>query len=178
VTHAFATHEEASIFAAAKRAEGHYAEMLDEAVAYIYGPLAVGGIRVIVSEETLAEGDDPIPPPPWVNPTDGELAMTVRMMAVGFAVIGLGAAVFVYLREMTYLIRLAVDEPAAGAAALVDVIIDPLLVLGMPVVLAPWLVGWVRWWRGELLSGSQRKLRGFLLLIIVPFLLLAIFGRV
>jgi hypothetical protein len=73
---------DAAIFAGSMRQEGHYAEIIDEACGLIYGPLAVGGVRVIVSEEALGD-DDPEPPMPgrmWGFPH--EVGVFVGMLVV------------------------------------------------------------------------------------------------
>ncbi len=49
----FATYEEAGIYAAWMRSEGHYAAVLDENMGFIWGPLAIGGFRVVVLAFTL-----------------------------------------------------------------------------------------------------------------------------
>ncbi len=57
--HRFATYEQAALFAAMKRDEGYYAEVLHDHVASLWGPLATGGVAVWVSEvAAVGEGDE------------------------------------------------------------------------------------------------------------------------
>lgn len=60
MVHTFSTIEQAYIFAAQKRDEGFYAEVLDESTSALWGPAAVNGVRVIVSE---SQGEDRQPLP-------------------------------------------------------------------------------------------------------------------
>ena len=53
--HRFATYEDAGIYAGAMRAEGYHAAILDEHMGFIYGPLAIGGFRVIVSDDPVED---------------------------------------------------------------------------------------------------------------------------
>lgn len=55
----FASFESAAFYAAQKREEGFYAEILDEGTGFLYGPIASGGFRVVISEFAVEEGEDP-----------------------------------------------------------------------------------------------------------------------
>ena len=180
MVHTFATHEDAAIFASAKRAEGYHAEILDGCVGMIYGPLAIGGLRVMVSEEALPNGDDTeeqeitVPPPPWVNADDGEFLTTVRMIVVGIAALGLLVVAIALFYLLLQMIRLMSQEPVVGALALFRMIQFPLGIALAFVLLAPWMHGFTRWLRGEELSEGEELLRWLFLAVIVPILLLAL----
>lgn len=91
----FGTWEEAALFASYMRSEGYFASLLDECVAPLYGPAAVGGIRVLLSDspvtddtenpdKELHETESPPPAPP-----DGELIQIIRLATVSLAAFGL-----------------------------------------------------------------------------------------
>lgn len=96
----FGTWEEAALYASFMRSEGYFAALLDECVAPLYGPAAIGGIRVLVSDEPVT--DDPenpddelheceVPPP---TPPDGKLVQIIRLVTVSLVAFGLIAMVF------------------------------------------------------------------------------------
>lgn len=55
----FASFESAAFYAEKKRAEGFFAEILDEGSGFLYGRIASGGFRVTISEFAAEEGEDP-----------------------------------------------------------------------------------------------------------------------
>jgi len=83
--HRFATYEEAGIYAGAMRSDGYYAAILDENMGFIYGPIAVGGFRVIVSDEPV-EDEEPLAPTP--APMDPAFD-AIRLMVVAFVSLGI-----------------------------------------------------------------------------------------
>lgn len=54
----FANHEDAAIAAAKLRDEGHFAELCDDSSAALWGPGAVGGVRVIASDAPVEDLDE------------------------------------------------------------------------------------------------------------------------
>ena len=171
--HTFATHEDAAIFASAKRAEGRYAEILDECMSGIYGPPAIGGIRVILSEEALPEaGEDDIPPPSWMGSRDGELANTVRMFVVGFTAIGLGVVALRLIRDLIFLIRYTADDPLAGTSALLDLFQFPLILALSIMSLTPLMCGITRWLRDGDTPRGAALFRWMFLALLILFLIL------
>jgi hypothetical protein len=58
MVHTFGTWEEAALYSSFMRSEGYFTAVFDECSASLYGPPAVGGIRVFVSDEPLAEVAD------------------------------------------------------------------------------------------------------------------------
>lgn len=54
----FDTWERAAIFAGRMRDEGRRATLLDEGVAFLWGPAAVGGVRVMVSDLVLDDEEE------------------------------------------------------------------------------------------------------------------------
>lgn len=64
----FPTHESAAIAVGKLRSEGYFAEVCDDYVAHLWGPVATGGVRVIVSEEPLEiEESAPLPSSPQIE---------------------------------------------------------------------------------------------------------------
>ncbi len=58
MVHRFATYEEAMLFVAKKRSDGHAAEILNDNASTFWGPMPIGGVRVWVSEGAVEEGDE------------------------------------------------------------------------------------------------------------------------
>ena len=85
MTHRFATYEEAGIYAGAMRSEGYYAAILDEHMGFIYGPLAIGGFRVIVSDDPV-EDEEPLVFA--ASPLDPVLD-AIRLLVVAFVSLGI-----------------------------------------------------------------------------------------
>lgn len=83
----FATYEEAGIYAAWMRSEGHYSAILDEHMGFIYGPLAIGGFRVIVSDEPVEDVEPPPATPPMLDSTL-DAARVVVLAFITFGVLG------------------------------------------------------------------------------------------
>jgi hypothetical protein len=173
VVHTFATREEAAVFASAMRAEGCMAEILDEGMASIYGPLAIGGVRVLVSDEPVgedimadAEGAMADAEP---MPTDGqresELRKTLRLLTVG--VVGIGLLIL----GITVLSVLAKD-PGGLVRVLWEMLKVPLLIGLAFAIMGPWMIHFTRWLRGERVTTGGSILRWLLLALLVPLIVL------
>lgn len=81
----FYNFEEASLFVAAKRADGYFAEVIHQNAGHFYGHMAVDGFAVIVSEEAAPEGV--VVPVSTVGPISDRAKMVAMFGLVG----GLGA---------------------------------------------------------------------------------------
>jgi hypothetical protein len=101
----FGTWEEAALYASFMRSEGYFAALLDECVAPLYGPAAVGGIRVLLSDEPVTNDvdglhedlhEDESPPP---SPPDGELVQFIRIATVSLVASGLIVVAFSILQS-------------------------------------------------------------------------------
>jgi|GEM_PF-7046192 len=60
--HRFHNPETASLFAAKLRSEGHFARVLDTHVSHLWGPLPMGGARVLASPEPVPDAAPPTIP--------------------------------------------------------------------------------------------------------------------
>ncbi len=82
----FNNHTDAALYACRMRADGHRAYLLDEATSWLWGPLAVGGVRVAVyqNDDEPAEVEE-IPEPPGRN----IFPDFVGIVAVAFVSMGL-----------------------------------------------------------------------------------------
>jgi hypothetical protein len=161
--HTFSSREEAAIFASAMRSDGYYADILDEGMGSIYGPLAIGGIRVVVSDEPLADTLDESGASGKVE--DGEFLKTLRLSVVGVVVLGL-ALIGIMLLSITS------QDPAGLARLLYHALKYPLLLALAFAVLGPLMEGFTHWLRGESSGEGQRYLRWLLLALLIPLLLL------
>jgi hypothetical protein len=166
--HTFSTREEAAIFASAIRSDGYFAEILDEGMGSIYGPLAIGGIRVLVSDEPLEDAVDEEAGAQELSgkADDGELLNTARMMVVGL--VGFGLAVVV-----VFLLSTTSQDPAGLARKLYDYLKIPVLMGLAFAIMGPLMGDFTRWLRGEPLGEGLWYLRLLLLVVLIPFLLLA-----
>jgi hypothetical protein len=72
----FDTWERAAIFAGRMRDEGRRATLLDEGVAFLWGPVAVGGVRVMVSDLVLDDEEAW----PEVEGVDSEAVWVLRSL--------------------------------------------------------------------------------------------------
>ena len=173
MVHTFATREEAAIFASAMRSDGYLAEILDEGMGSIYGPLTIGGIRVLVSDESIGDADDggetefTVPPPPDVKPDDGEFLTVLRLLTVGIAALGLAVVVVMLLSAHA-------RNPGELVRTLFRVLKYPLMIGLAFAVMGPWMGDFTRWLRGEPSGEGQRYLRWLLLALLIPFLLLVV----
>lgn len=83
----FHNHTDAAMWACRMRADGHRAYLLDETTSWLWGPLAVGGIRVAVypqDPEAPEEATEEIaPPPPLIHLPDGCTIFTLALIAFG-----------------------------------------------------------------------------------------------
>jgi len=172
MVHTFATREEAAIFATAMRSDGYFAEILDDGMGSIYGPLAIGGIRVVVSDEPMEESADEAGHPGQTE--DGEFLRTLRLFVVGIAGLGLCVVAFMLLWLVLQLIRLFSADPAAGVLAFFHLLKFPLGIALIFVIAAPMMTGFTRWLRGEQLSVASELLRALLLALLIPFLILMV----
>ena len=91
----FATYEEAGIYAGWMRSEGHYAGILDENMGFFWGPLAIGGFRVCVTEAPV-ENDEPLPENP---PLLDKILDGIRLVVVALASFGLIAPLAIASRS-------------------------------------------------------------------------------
>lgn len=95
----FATWEDAGLFASYMRSEGYFAEVLDQGASSLYGPAAIGGIRVLLSDEPVTAIENPDGGagdpaeedgiPPMAVADEGEAARLFRMLIVGWVVISM-----------------------------------------------------------------------------------------
>ena len=85
----FHTYEEASIYAGVMQADGHFAAILDESMGFIYGPLAIGGFRVIVTEEPAVETEEP----PENGKIEGAILDFLRLLLGAFVALGLAVGI-------------------------------------------------------------------------------------
>lgn len=179
MVHTFATREDATIFASAMRADGYHAEVMDDCMGSIYGPLAIGGIRVIVSDAPITGGDDDgdgeftLPPPPQ-KAADGEFRATVRLLVVGVAGLGLIMVALSLLWVVLRLIHWFTESPIDAALAVFHLLKVPLGIVLSFVLLGPCMPAFTRWMRGERVSEGDGILRWLLLAALVPLLLLVI----
>jgi hypothetical protein len=87
----FDTWERAAIFAGRMRDEGRRATLLDEGVAFLWGPAAVGGVRVMVSDLVLDDEEEW----PEVEGVDSEAVWVLRSLVAFTPVV---AVVMVLMR--------------------------------------------------------------------------------
>jgi hypothetical protein len=167
--HTFATREEAAIFASAMRSDGYYAEILDEVMGSIYGPLTIGGIRVLVSDEPIGDTMDEAGGPQTHSgmAEDGEFLKTLRMLVVGL--VGFGLAVLVIM-----LLSVTSQDPMALVWILIHSLKFPVLIGLAFAVMGPCMGDFTRWLRGEPIGEGWTYLRWLLLALLIPFLLLAV----
>lgn len=97
----FASYEEAGIYAGWMRSEGHFSAILDENMGFMWGPLAIGGFRVLVTDEPVTHEE----PLPAAAPAIETLLNAIRVAVVAFTLLGLIAALW-----------LGTKLPAYGAA--------------------------------------------------------------
>ncbi|HEY1121858.1 MAG TPA: hypothetical protein VGE67_09665 [Haloferula sp.] len=77
----FDTWEKASIFAVEMQEEGRHAVILDEGTCFLWGPPAIGGVRVMVSDIVLDEDGEW----PEVETTENEFLNALRTLIAAFA---------------------------------------------------------------------------------------------
>jgi len=169
--HTFATREEAAIYASAMRSEGHFAEVLDEGMGAIYGPLAIGGIRVLASDEPFDDALDPAEAGELGGghlsageAAGGEFQRGLRLFVVSLVAFGLLVGL---------LLPLATETPRGAATMLFHSLKIPLVLALSFVLLGPLMAGFTRLLRGEQESGAARVIRWLLLAALIPLLLLA-----
>jgi hypothetical protein len=167
--HTFATREEAAIFASAMRSDGYFAGILDEGMGSIYGPLTIGGIRVLVSDEPHEDAEDQAGGPQALSEKadDGEFLNTLRLLVVGL--VGLGLAVLAVM-----LLSVTSEDPVGLLRRLLDFLKFPVLIGLAFAVMGPCMGDFTRFVRGEPLEEGWKDLRWLLLALLIPFLLLAV----
>jgi hypothetical protein len=132
----FQNYEAAGIFAGRKRAEGFYAAVLDEGTGFLWGPMATGGFRVVVSEERLADESPEAKERGEGGVTD--VSAILWVLFIVWAAAGLLAAGILFFRY----VEIAVG-PTPLLTAAVFVFVVPLIgLLLFPVLL--WLTRVVR----------------------------------
>ena len=130
----FATYEEAGIYAGWMRSEGHFSAILDEHMGFIYGPLAISGFRVLVTDEPV---DTDEPPPPNAPLLDNILD-AMRVVAVAFTLLGLIS-----------LLIFAIQFPGRHAIDLISWALRLALLTGLFACLAPLMIAMTRALRDE-----------------------------
>lgn len=128
----FSTLEAAHLAVARLRNDGYAAFVCDDAVASIWGPLAVGGVRVVASEEPVAEADRIAD-----FPTSQQRVVISGL--VRFAVMALLSVVAACV--LVGLFALAADDPLRIALYLISNTIPIVGVLLLAALLAPWIHG-------------------------------------
>jgi hypothetical protein len=155
----FDSWERAAIFAGRMRDEGRRATMMDEGVAFLWGPAAVGGVRVMVSDLVLDEDEEW----PEVEGVDHEAVWVLRSLVAFTPVV---AAVMVLMRVFAEQgrSRSPVVEPAVVVEFLAKLVgfSAAMVVLGMLMTMAtPFL-------RDEENPWSQ-TLRMTIAILLLPF---------
>jgi len=77
----FDTWEKASVFAVEMQEEGRHAVILDEGTCFLWGPPAIGGVRVMISDIVLDEDGEW----PEVETTENEFLNALRTLIAAFA---------------------------------------------------------------------------------------------
>lgn len=85
----FDTYEAASIFVGVMQADGHFAAILDESMGFIYGPMAIGGFRVIATDEPVEATEEP----PGEGAIEGAVLNFLRLAVGAFIVLGLAVGI-------------------------------------------------------------------------------------
>lgn len=80
----FDTWERAIVFASKTQAEGRHSVVLDSGVCFLWGPIAMGGVRVAVSEIVIEEDGEW----PEIEAKESELAPVVRLLVAALALGG------------------------------------------------------------------------------------------
>lgn len=152
--HKFYNQDEATLFLSRMRAEGHRAYLLDQGTGWLWGPIAVCGIRVAVYELTEEEQEIEVPPAP--KPLQNIFPEWVGMFALAFVATAMAAVVVLMLRAaesgdfpllgIVTFILLYLVSPAAIALLLMPVILhcvkalrSPASPLGMLLRLFVWI---------------------------------------
>lgn len=140
VIHKFFNQDHASLFLSRMRSEGHRAYLLDQGTGWLWGPIAVGGIRVAVYElsEEEQEIDVPQAPKPMRNIFPEWLSMTALAFVATGVVAGMifvfqeaGSADFSVTDPLKF-IPLYVIVPTAFALLLMPVILGCMSALRNP----------------------------------------------
>ncbi len=129
--HKFYNQDEACLFLSRMRAEGHRAYLLDQGTGWLWGPIAVGGIRVAVYE--LTEEEQEIEVPPATKPLRNIFPEWVGMLALAFVATAIAALVILVLRAAE-----SGDFPVAGIVTFILLyLVSPaaLALLLMPAIL-------------------------------------------
>jgi hypothetical protein len=142
----FATYEEAGIYAAWRRSEGYYSAILDEHMGFIYGPLAIGGFRVLVSAEPVEDEEEKPPDEPALL---GNIADGIRLVVAAFVSLGLIS-----------LLILVLQHPAGFAAEVIPWLLFCVVMAAVFLCLSPLMIAMTRALRDErsLFGGCIRAL--------------------
>ncbi len=97
VMHKFFNQDQACLLLSRMRADGHRAYLLDQGTGWIWGPIAVGGIRVAVYELTEEEQEIEVPPAP--KPTRDIFPEWISLAGLAFVATGLVGGMMFLLRE-------------------------------------------------------------------------------
>lgn len=117
----FNTYDEASLFAAMKRADGYFAEVIHQNAGHIWGASAVNGFPVLVSEDVIPEDATA---PEKSNERPSELAMMMGMLGLcGMAL----SIVFVLFLSFTLIVGIALTFAAIPVISKVIFIIFPIV---------------------------------------------------
>lgn len=140
VIHKFFNQDQASLFLSRMRAEGHRAYLLDQGTGWLWGPIAVGGLRVAVYE--LSEEEQEIDVPQAPKPMRNIFPEWISMAALAFVATGLVAGmIFVFqeaasggfsIADSLKFIPLYVIAPTAFALLLMPVILGCMSALRSP----------------------------------------------
>lgn len=116
----FPSYESAAIAVGKLRSEGYFAEVCDDCVAHLWGPVATGGVRIIVSEEPVEIEDSPPPPSPQIEALFAiarATALCLMLIAGGvFALIVLQLAI---LQPISFIVFVVILGVAAIASVFV-----------------------------------------------------------
>lgn len=140
VIHKFFNQDQASLFLSRMRSEGHRAYLLDQGTGWLWGPIAVGGIRVAVYELTEEEQEIDVPPAP--KPMRNIFPEWISMAALAFVATGVvagmifvfqevGSADFSVTKSLKF-IPLYVIAPTAFALLMMPVILGCMRALRSP----------------------------------------------
>ncbi|MEI6676049.1 MAG: hypothetical protein WCO57_12820 [Verrucomicrobiota bacterium] len=126
----FHSYEEAAIYAGVMQADGHFAAILDESMGFMYGPLAIGGFRVIVTREPVLETEEP----PADGPIEAAVLNFLRLLVGAFVVCGLAVGIGLLWTEAGDMFVTGVLVQAAAVTGW----------LGMYMILGPLMIPFTR----------------------------------
>lgn len=100
--HRFATFETAALFATLKRDQGYFAEVLHEHVGFLWGPLAMSGFSVLVSEFAADDGEEVPAPEPSPPSAFDELSAALVCATLAIPAVSLLWIVVAILRDLIH----------------------------------------------------------------------------